>query len=393
MAANPPLRRVVNFLQKRFFNTTPSPKYPKQPSTILKPKIKTEISNSILPKSSFSIQYLTKSCGLSLDSAISASNKVSLEENNKKQFDSVVLFLKSYNFSDTHIGELVKKRPYVLLCKTSTNLEPKFQFLAESGIKGLNLPKLIVSSPTILFRGLNSQLKPAMTIIKRLLPRPDRIEIVVQRGPWVLTSDWKVMQHNLDYLIKQGVFESRIKELIVLHPRCLYQDTSRIRYVVKMITEMGVMPCDLKFIHALRVMLSLSKSSWERKVKFFESLGWTNDEVISTFTKSPACLSCSEEKLRNGIDYFVNTVKIDRQIIISYPKVLMYSVQKRVIPRFTIWKILEERKLIKGMQFIWVLNKSEKEFIEQYVTKYSSEIPHLLQMYLSGKDSISAVRS
>ncbi|XP_021729926.1 transcription termination factor MTERF2, chloroplastic-like [Chenopodium quinoa] len=248
---------------------------------------------------------------------------------------------------------LIEKHPAVLNCRITSNLEPKLRFLVENGIKGLYLPRLV----------------------------------------WVLvTSDWKRLQENLDCLIEQGVPERRIEELLVLQPRCLYQDISRIKYAVKMIRCMGVKPTDVKYIHNLRVIMSHSKLSWKRKVSVFESLGWSTEEVISTFTRTPHCLSCSEKKLRNAMDYFVNTVKVDRETIIGYPKVLTYSIEKRVVPRFTVWKILIERKLTKCTRFIWMLNISEKEFIDLYVTKYSTEIPYLLQIYMQSKGgSIRAV--
>ena len=77
------------------------------------------------------------------------------------------------------------------------------------------------------------------------------------------------------------------------------------------------------------------------------------------------------------MDYFVNTVKIDREVIIRYPKFLMYSIAKRENPRFTVWKILMERELIRGKQFIWLLDISEHNFVAQYFTKFSNTIPHL----------------
>ncbi|XP_010694646.2 transcription termination factor MTERF5, chloroplastic [Beta vulgaris subsp. vulgaris] len=406
--ANFLLRRLVFSLQKRFFSAPTTSKSTsirttskpiKNSSTLDNTPSKTsfkstinDVSSSVPP--SFSIQYLTNSCGLSLNSAISTAKKITLEEKNKEHFDSVISFLKSHEFSDTQITELVQKYPAVLQCRILTNLKPKIEFLIENGIQGSNVPKLIISTPAIFFRSLDAQLKPAMALIKRVLTSPDKLLVVARRGSWILTTDWKSWHKNLDYLIELGVPKRRVQELLVLQPRCLYQDIERIKYGVEMVKNMGVKPDDVKFIHTFRVISSLSELGWKRKVKVFESLGWNSGEVVSTFTKSPHCLSCSEEKLRNAMDYFVNTVKVDRRTIINYPKILMYSIQKRVIPRYTVWKILEERKLIRRSQFIWVLNKSESDFIEQYVTRYSDLIPHLRSIYLSCKeDSITPTSS
>ncbi|CAO2820456.1 unnamed protein product [Amaranthus hypochondriacus] len=390
--ANPHFKRVLFFLQKRFYNAVSSSTNPNNSTKMVdritdasyKRKTNIEVCNST-SHLSFHIQYLTNSCGLSLDSAMSASKKVTLVGKNKHHYDSVVSFFKSHNFSDTHIAQLIEKYPAVLQSRISTNVEPKIQFLIQNGFNGLLLPEFVVSAPLILVRSLDAQLKPMIALLKGFVSSPEKILVSVRRGSWIVTADCEQVQQNLDYLIEQGVPKNRIADMLVWQPRCMCQVTERVKYGVEMLKNMGISPSTAMYIHTLRVILSLSESTWKRKWKIFESLGWSYDDFISTFIRSPLCLCCSEEKLRQSMDYFVNTLKIDKQSVIGYPKVLMFSIEKRVKPRYRFWKILGERNL-KRPAFIWMLDRPENEFIKHYVTKYSDTDPDLLQIYQKCKE-------
>ncbi|XP_057540167.1 transcription termination factor MTERF6, chloroplastic/mitochondrial-like [Amaranthus tricolor] len=390
--ANPHFKRILFFLQKRFYNAVSSSTNPNNSTKMVdritdasyKRKTSIEICNST-SHLSFHIQYLTKACGLSLDSAMSASKKVTLVGKNKFHYDSVVSCFKSHNFSDTHIAQLIEKYPAVLQSRISSNVEPKIQFLIQNGFDGLLLPEFVVSAPLIFVRSLDAQLKPLIALLKDFVSSPEKILVSVRRGSWIVSADCEQLQQNLDYLIEQGVPKNRIADMFVWQPRCMFHVNDRVKYGVEKLKSMGISPSTPMFIHALRVILSLSESTWKRKRKIFESLGWSYDDFISTFIRNPLCLCCSEEKLRQSMDYFVNTIKIDKQSVIGHPKILMFSIEKRIEPRYRFWKILGERNL-KRPAFIWMLDRPENGFIKHYVTKYSDTDPDLLQIYQKFKE-------
>ena len=391
--ANLPFRRLVFYLHKRFYNAPSSSKTLK--SSSIKDNRMTETRNNrqintincsnSTSNQSFCVEYLTNSCGLSLHSAISISKKVKLEDKNKPHFDSVVSFFKSHNFSDAHIVQLIEKHPAVLHCKIGTNVEPKIQFLLESGFQGLLLPEFVVSAPDIFGRSLNNQLRPMMTLLKKIISCPEKILLAVRRGKRIVSADNEQVQQNLDYLIEQGVSKQRVEALLVWQPGCTSLDTSRVKYGVEKLKTMGILPSNPMYVHTLRVLLSLTENSWERKLKVFENLGWSYDDFISSFKKNPYCLGYSEEKLKQSVDYFVNTVKLDREIIVANPQLLGYSLKKRIVPRYIIWKVLEERNL-NPSKLVWMFYISEKVFLERYVARYFDTNPDLLRIYQTSKE-------
>ncbi|XP_057520413.1 uncharacterized protein LOC130800774 [Amaranthus tricolor] len=388
--ANLGFRRLVFFLHQRCYiassssSNTLNYNYSTTSKRDNRFSTSTETCNSA-SNLSFCIDYLTNSCGLSLHSAISISKKVKLKHENKQRFDSIVSFFKSHKFSDSHIVQLIEKYPAVLNCKIVSNVEPKIHFLLENGFQGLLLQEFVVSVPEIFGRSLNDQLKPIMALLKKHINSQERIIMAIRRGKWLLGSDYERIQQNSDFLIEEGVPKERVENLYFWQPEYMSYDHSRVKYVVEKLKTMGIFPCNPMYVHSLRMMLSLSELSWKKKVKIFESLGWSYDDFISTFKRYPFCLCCSEEKLKKSMEYFVNTVKLDRRAIIACPKILNFSIEKRVFPRFTVWKVLEERNL-NPPQFIWMLNRTEKVFIERHVTKYADTIPDLLRIYQTSKE-------
>ncbi|XP_022764346.1 uncharacterized protein LOC111309597 [Durio zibethinus] len=199
---------------------------------------------------------------------------------------------------------------------------------------------------------------------------------------WLLTFNLNaILRPNVDLLISEGISATRISRLLVIQPRVILQSHGRMVYAVKTVKEIGLEPKEPKFIDALRVICSFSKSNWEKKVKTFMSLGWSKEEVFNSLRKDPISLTCSEKKLRYLMDFYVNTMKLDAKTIIAYPKLLLYSVD-RILARYEVFKVLESMKLIKeDKKIVWEIPLSEKEFLEKYITKNKDKVPGLLDMY------------
>ncbi|XP_022748130.1 transcription termination factor MTERF2, chloroplastic-like [Durio zibethinus] len=283
-----PVRNLLSLIQKRFIQTNLTPSSASKP-----PPLNSALSHS--PKSS------PKSA-------------------------SVLNCLKSYGFENAQIAILVQKHPKILNCRVNTKLKPKLEYFIQKGFMGKLLPELVVSNPYILFRSLDSHIKSSFEFLSRFL-NGEELLVTIKRASWILTLNLNtILQPNVDLLISEGISASRISKLLVLQPRVLLESHDRMVYAVKTVKEIGLEPKQLRFIHALRVICSMSKSNWTKKVEAFMSLGWSKEEMLNNFRKDPVCLTCSEKKLRYLMDFYVNTMKLDLKTIIAYPKLLHYNI-------------------------------------------------------------------
>uniref|UniRef100_A0A2P2JYN2 Uncharacterized protein LOC8276328 isoform X2 n=1 Tax=Rhizophora mucronata TaxID=61149 RepID=A0A2P2JYN2_RHIMU len=334
--------------------------------------------------SSFTVQFLVKSCGLSLESAVSASKKIELHEKKLQKIESVVEFFKCHGFQDILLAKLIGKVPRVLKCRLQSNLKPKFEFLIENGFAGQLLQDLIFSNAPILFRSLGSHIKPSIEYLRCFIDSNEQIVVASNRSSWLLTKNLKaLMQPNIEFLLKEGMPVKSISKLIVRQPRALLALPRRMTNAVKAVKNLGLQPETPSFGEAVRSLLAITESRLMKKMEVFKSMGWTEEEILLAFKQVPRCFQCSERKLQSSLDFYVNSLNLAPHTIIATPLLLLYSIDKRIRPRYNVLKFLELKKLIKiDKRIVWWLNMNEKNFVEKCIRKYVDEYPNLLKVYL-----------
>lgn len=111
--------------------------------------------SSTLSKSrAFRVSYLVNSCGLSPESALSASKLLKFVTPARP--DAVIGVFKNRGFTPAQISQIIARFPTLLSLDPDKILSPKFDFLRSRGISDLELTKLVVVVPWILGRSLDS---------------------------------------------------------------------------------------------------------------------------------------------------------------------------------------------------------------------------------------------
>ncbi|XP_058107321.1 transcription termination factor MTERF9, chloroplastic-like [Magnolia sinica] len=384
------------------------------------PSLKSFTTASTTPLQSFTAQYLIKSCGLPLETALSISKRLHLQENNLQKPDSVLTFFKSHGFSETHITKVIAKLPGLLQSRIDNNLKPKMQFFLAMGFSNSTLPELIASNPLILRRSLINHLRPSFYFLKSFLETNENVITAIRRSRWLLTYDLKgILRPNLNLLVNRGVPTSCISKLILSKPRAIMLKVNLFANIVERVEKLGIMPGSPMFVHAIRGMSTMNNSSWESKLAFLKSLGWSEEEIMIIFKREPICMTCSKEKIRRVVDFFVNTLKFDHSMLLTNPKLFMYGLDKRIFPRCAVIQVLHSKKLLtkdkkliwifylpekrflenykliwifylpekrflENYKLIWIFYLPEKRFLENYVIRYVDEVPGLMEMYRRG---------
>ncbi|XP_050366957.1 LOW QUALITY PROTEIN: uncharacterized protein LOC126785340 [Argentina anserina] len=283
------------------------------------------------------VSYLISSCGLSPEAAIKASNKVKLKSFEKP--DSVLALLREYEFSDTQILTLVRRHPQVILADAQKTLLPKLEFFCSIGISRLDLAKTLVYNPLLLSRSLRNHFVPAYTFLKK-----------------VVISDLKVVSipYEVRILMKGPEFFSQL--VVEVH-------------------QLGFDP--QLWSHCLE------KRRHGNDVKAYRSWGWSDDDIRSALRLWPLCMTKSEKKIMATMDFLVNKMGLQSGNIAECPYIFRYSLEKRIIPRCSVVKVLLLRGLIeeKKLSLSTLSTTSEKYFLNRFVTRYLDEVPQLSDMY------------
>ncbi|KAM3237973.1 hypothetical protein P3S67_012413 [Capsicum chacoense] len=69
--------------------------------------------------------------------------------------------------------------------------------------------------------------------------------------------------------------------------------------------------------------------------------------------------------------------------IAFHPYLLAYSLEKRLIPRYEMWKLVNEKNLIMNRhKFSTVTTWPESKFLEKYMLSVKAELPDLYDLYI-----------
>uniref|UniRef100_A0A0A9E1J9 Uncharacterized protein n=1 Tax=Arundo donax TaxID=35708 RepID=A0A0A9E1J9_ARUDO len=88
------------------------------------------------------------------------------------------------------------------------------------------------------------------------------------------------------------------------------------------------------------------------------------EKLCFEVSRRPQILGLSEEQLRRKIEFFVTKVDLEPENILKRPILLTYSLEKRLVPRHCVAKVLEAKGLMKkGAGFCTVVAHGEDDFL------------------------------
>ncbi|KAF8015267.1 hypothetical protein BT93_H0924 [Corymbia citriodora subsp. variegata] len=328
----------------------------------------------------FRVSYLINSCGLSRESALSASKLLKFE--NPSRPDAVVAVFKSRGFAPAQISQIIARLPTLLSANPDKILLPKFNFLRSRGISDPELANLVVAVPNVLSRSLVQHLVPTFDYISNLLQSDEKAIAAIKRAPRLLYDNPQgVLVPEITTLRNAGVPEPNIRHLVLYHGQMFGARSLQFEESMNRVKTMGFDPYKISFVMALRVLMGMSESVWRQKIGVYGKWGWSEEVVILAFRRYPLCMMSSESKITAIMDFFVNVVGLDPLVISECPLTITFSLKKRIVPRGSVFRVLLSKGLVKPRSLSTLLTVSEKKFVEKYVTNYLQEAPQLLALY------------
>ncbi|XP_030460726.1 uncharacterized protein LOC115681013 [Syzygium oleosum] len=329
---------------------------------------------------SFTVSYLVNACGLSPESALSASRRVCFETPSRP--DSVLGLLKERGFSPTQISDVVSKYPGVLLASPDAILLPKIEFLRSRGFSDSDLARVISAVPRLLARSLENHLRPTLDYIGDLVQSGEDAVAAIKRCTRMLYEDPGVLLiPKIKILRDNGVPPANIGHLVLYHGPIFLVSPEQFDEAVNKVKALGFEPSKVGFVTALHVIRCISQPLWRRKIGVYGKWGWSEEEVALAFRRHPWCMAASESKITNVMDYFVNEMGLDSLHIARHPVVISLSLQKRIVPRCSVFQVLLSKGLVHTHSLATSLIVPESRFLKEFVTPYLGEAPQLLDLY------------
>ncbi|XP_074306353.1 transcription termination factor MTERF8, chloroplastic-like [Silene latifolia] len=340
--------------------------------------------------SSSMVDYLVNSLGFSKEEAFVTSSKVSTTFKSTENPNSVIDFFKISGFSQFQIKQLVSRAPKILSCNVDNNLKPKFEALHGLGFSKSDLADIISLYPDGCWRSLNDHIIPTFEILKSFFGDDNEVLInALKKSNWFLGPNVKKELPDVVSLLQSyGLSDDQIKLFALRKTRYFSFGTKWLEPILIRVENLGIPRGSPMFLHGICALGSLSEANLDARKGIYKSYGFNDEDVLTLARKNPYALLVTESKLRNGLDFFMKEAGYLPSVIASVPSILTYSLEKRVIPRYRVWKGLKERGIQKvtnkklNVDFVHCLSINEPKFFEKFVQPFKEKCPDLYSSYV-----------
>ncbi|PIN22413.1 hypothetical protein CDL12_04873 [Handroanthus impetiginosus] len=195
-------------------------------------------------------------------------------------------------FSNTQLEKILKYRPRYLQVSLDASLKPKIKTFQDLGFSSNDIAKIISSNPVILDSNPNTRAVPAQSVLEGLLGSNDDVAKLLRKSARFLTTDLeKTVMPNIELLESYGISMERIVRFLITYPRFVLRKPESLRQSADKAQDMGM------FIHAVRVVASMSSKTWEAKLQAFRNFGFSEGEIMTMLRKAPTLFAGSVEKI------------------------------------------------------------------------------------------------
>ena len=256
--------------------------------------------------------------------------------------------LRLLGLTSSDIVKIINFRSTILTRRINRCSDDRIKFFLELFGSRELLHKAIVRNPSLLIYDLDSKIKRVVELYEGMgVPRQDFIVMVLSR-PTVL-SRTSFNDEKLEYIRRTGVSEK----------------SKMYKYVV--------------------VLIGISRlETIQEKVGNLEKFGFSEDEVLGLFGRSPLVLTLSTDKVQRNMTYVLGTMKLPARVVLDRPFLLFANLEAVLKPRYLLAEKIEEMGLvpqIKGPKLLTALRMKEDRFLRTFVACHPESISKELMEY------------
>lgn len=303
--------------------------------------------------------------------------------NSAGNLNPVTHFFKHHGFTDINICSIVSKQPRILSLDVEKSLQPNLFALRQMGFADDELQKLVTANPCVL--SCPSAI-PRLEFWRSFLNSNNKQLLLA------LTRNCRLILHDIDknvtpkiaFLKDHGLSEDDIRLIVVRYSGIIIRSTASIEALMKRAQELGFRRDSTMFLNGLWTLSKLRSDLFVARMELFKSFGWSEEEFLTALRKFPHFANLAEENVREKMDFLVGRAGCMQPYIVSRPMILNYSLERRLMPRHHVMKILKSNESIgREWDFYGIVSISDKNFVNRVILRYKDEIPTLLGTYIA----------
>uniref|UniRef100_K3Y266 Uncharacterized protein n=1 Tax=Setaria italica TaxID=4555 RepID=K3Y266_SETIT len=282
---------------------------------------------------------------------------------------------------------------------SASNPDAVLALLTGVGLSRADIADIVVADP-LLLRSSPKKVGPRLLALRDRLGLEffisfygsfERLLVILKNHNGIIWSDLeRVIKPNIALLHQCGPSVRDIARLFSVRARVLTFRPESIKEIVLRAEELGV-PCSSRMFWLAVVLVSnATKEKVAARLEFLKStLGCHESEIATAVSKMPNILGISEECLHRKIQFLINEVGLEPQYILQRPALFGYSLEKRLVPRYCVMKVLLAKGLLdSNRSFYSFAQYGEETFKLRCIDSHQDSVPGLADDYATARAGV-----
>ncbi|AET01407.1 putative transcription regulator mTERF family [Medicago truncatula] len=311
---------------------------------------------------------------------VPAQNEVELQ-NVKDEWKDATEVLSKWGCGDDDLTRIFTRCPSLRNADPS-QVQSKLRLLSDLGLGSAELVKIINCRPRFFRTRLNHNFDERLDSLMSVFDSKAMLHKAIARNPSLLCEN----SYDIERIVKQyeelGVPKRDLVQMMILRPTVISRtsfDDEKMEYI----SRIGLSK-DSKLYKYVVTLIGISRVETIReKVLNFTKYGFSDDEIFCLFGKSPNILTLSIDKVQRNMTFILGTMKLEANIIFTYPYLLFSNMETVLKPRVLLaMKVQNMDSNMKTPSILRALRMSEERFFNTFVRCHDKEIAdELMEFY------------
>ncbi|XP_072966244.1 uncharacterized protein [Typha angustifolia] len=292
--------------------------------------------------------------------------------------------------TSSELSQILSRHPSLSRLKPPF-LHPKLLALRSIvGISSSDLVKIIARRPRFLSTRLYpSLLLPRLSFFRStLFPSSADHNLLlraVSRNPSLLTYDIdKTLLPCVRLYASHGVDAQTLGRLLVSRPTIVIR-SSLDSEKLDLLRRTRLLPSHPMYKYALSILAVSRPETIRAKIANLEKFGFSSDEVLTLFARTPNILTLSIDKVQRNMTFVLGTMKLPASVVLDEPMLLYCNLDKVLRPRHLVDVRVREmglRPQIKeDFSMVKVIRMREPRFLRAFVQCHEEDAAAELMEY------------
>ncbi|KAF7824367.1 Mitochodrial transcription termination factor [Senna tora] len=311
------------------------------------------------------------------------------EEDTADQTSEAAQIFRKWGCDDVDLVKIFNRNPQLRKADTAL-IQSNLSLLNRLGLGAPDLVRIINCRPRFLSSRVNVCFDERLAYLSSLFESKEMLKRVIVTNPSLLTYDFNnTIKQTLSQYQELGVNKQDFFFMLCSRPTLICR-TSFNEEKLDYIRRTGISKDSKMYKYVVTIMGISRIETMREKIANFARFGFSEDEVLEFFGRSPLVLTLSVDKVQRNMTFILGTMKLEAKTVVHSPHLLFFNLDTRLKPRFLVLTKIQDMDCefnITESLVTRAVRMKENRFVNAFIKcRMNEEAGELMELYTKAKE-------